>query len=103
MGLRASASQGFALGLATSLPVLPWTRRSQSGFCLGRAPAACIGADDKSTATMMAATAVKGRRSDGDDDDDDETMMTTAPAGDAAVPAANAHRDAPQKGFARRM
>ena len=103
MGLRASANQGAALGLTMSLPVLPWARRGQSGFCLGCAPVVCIGADDKSTAATMTATTVKGRRCDDDDDDDDETMMTTAPAGDMTVPAANTRRDAPQKGFTRRM
>ena len=30
-------------------------------------------------------------------------MMTTAPAGDMTVPAANTHRDAPQRGFTRRV
>ena len=63
----------------------------------------CIGADDKSTATTMTATTVNGRRCGDDDGDDDETMMTTAPVGDTAAPAASTHRDAPQKGFARRM
>ena len=103
LGLGVSANQGSALGLTMSLPVQPWTRRGQSGFCLGCAPVVCVGADDKSTATTMTATTVKGRRCNDDDDDDDETMMTTAPAGDMTVPAANTHRDAPQKGFTRRM
>ena len=103
LGLRVSANQGSALGLTMSLPVLPWTRRGQSGFCRGCTPVVCNGAADKSTATTMTATTMKGRRCDDDDDDGDETMMMTAPAGDMAVPAANTHKDTPQKGFTRRM